>query len=33
MRVNAVPKELKKAIQIAKSNIEAFHKAQQTKTM
>ena len=29
--VNAVPKELKKAIQIAKSNIEAFHKAQKTK--
>jgi histidinol dehydrogenase len=31
--VNAVPKELKKAIQIAKSNIEAFHKAQKTKTV
>ena len=31
--VNAVPKELKKAIQIAKSNIETFHKAQKTKTV
>ena len=28
-----VPLELKKAIQIAKSNIEAFHKAQKTKTV